>query len=300
MHVNDANLETAFKGFKAIYNQSFETTVSHLGTMAMTVNSNTSEENYGWLGQFPMMREWIGDRQLKQLASHGFTIKNKKFESTVTIKREDFDDDRYGIYNPFVSEMGRVAKQHPDKMLFEMLEYGFTQAGFDDVPFFSEDHPVSQDVNSPGASVTVSNYQDGTDPAWYLIDASRAIKPMIWQVRDDYDLQTINNPRTNESVFMRDEFYYGIRARVNCGFGLWHLAFGSKAELTPENYAAARAAMMKYTGDDGQLLGVMPTHLIVSSDNETAGRSIVNADLVTNTSNIWKGTAELIVSPFLS
>tara|TARA_R110002020_G_scaffold47651_1_gene135545 strand:+ start:5868 stop:6266 length:399 start_codon:yes stop_codon:yes gene_type:complete len=109
MHVNDQNLETAFKGFKEIYNQAFGSAVSHQAMLAMTVNSHTSEENYGWLGQFPMMREWIGDRQLKKLASHGFTIKNKKFESTITIKREDFDDDRYGIYNPVVSEMGRVA-----------------------------------------------------------------------------------------------------------------------------------------------------------------------------------------------
>lgn len=56
----------------------------------MTVPSSAREETYGWLGQFPQMREWLaGSRVLKDLQAHSFTITNRKFESTANIKRED-------------------------------------------------------------------------------------------------------------------------------------------------------------------------------------------------------------------
>ena len=79
MLINDANLQLVAKGFQTIYNTSFDATVSHKDTVAMTVQSTGSEENYGWLGQFPGLREWIGDRQIKKLSSHGFKIENRRF-----------------------------------------------------------------------------------------------------------------------------------------------------------------------------------------------------------------------------
>ena len=299
MNVNDANIGLVYKGWQSVYNQAFDDTTSHSKKIAMEVISSTSEENYGWLGQFPALREWIGPRQIEQLASHGFKIINKKWESTIKVTREDFEDDRYGVYTPMISEMGRLAKQHPDLMIFAMLATGFTELCYDGKPFFSDDHPISQKPDAPAEDPVASNFQAGTGPGWYLLDASRAIKPMIWQVRDKYEMTSVTDPR-DSSVFMNDEFVFGVRARVNCGFGLWQLAFGSKAELTEENYFAARSAMMKYTGDRGQLLGVTPTHLVVSPDNELAARNILNADMISSSSNVWKGSAELIVSPFLA
>jgi hypothetical protein len=49
----------------------------------MTVPSSSASETLGWLGQFPKMREWLGDRVINSLAMHGWTITNRRFESTV-------------------------------------------------------------------------------------------------------------------------------------------------------------------------------------------------------------------------
>ena len=127
---------------------------------------------------------------------------------------------------------------------------------------------------------------------------SRAIRPIIWQEREGYEFQSLvdtNDPH----VFMRGEYVYGIRARVNAGFGIWQLAFGSKATLTTTNYAAARAAMMNVRADGGRVLGVSPTMLIVPPTLEAQAREILTNDMVDGSSNPWKGTASLIVSPFL-
>lgn len=99
---------------------------------------------------------------------------------------------------------------------------------------------------------------------------------------------------------MKDEYLYGIRARVNAGFGLWQLAFASQDTLTSANYGAARAAMMGLRGDQGRILGVKPTVLVVPPALEEEARILVNNELLdSGASNPWKGTAELIVSPYL-
>ncbi|MCJ8506611.1 Mu-like prophage major head subunit gpT family protein [Rhizobium lemnae] len=296
MLISNENLDLVFKGFKTIYTESFDATQSYKDTLAMTVSSNTSEEQYGWLGQFPDLREWVGDRQIKELAAHGFSIKNKKFESTVKVKRDDISDDKVGIYKPMVQEMGRVTKIHPDKQLFSLLSSGFSTTCFDGQNFFDTDHPYAR---TEMVTESVSNMQAGTESPWFLLDLSKAMKPMIWQEREKYEFQSITDPHDSR-VFMTDDYVYGIRARVNCGFGLWQLAFGSKQELTAANYAAARQQMAAFAGDRGQKLGITPTHLVVPATLEARARTLLLSDQIEGSSNIWKGTADLIVTPWLS
>jgi phage major head subunit gpT-like protein len=68
--------------------------------------------------------------------------------------------------------------------------------------------------------------------------------------------------------FNRDEYIYGVGARSNVGYGLWQLAFASKAPLTAESYEAARKFIMSVTGDEGRPLGIKPDTLIVSPNSE--------------------------------
>lgn len=295
--VNEENVELAFKGFKTIYTTAFNAAPVFHPDLAMTVQSSARDERYGWLGQFPRMREWLsGERDVKSLEAFGFNIVNRKFESTVGVKREDFSDDRLGVFKPMFAEMGHLAKQHPDELLFELLADGFSAACYDGQPFFSAAHPTT---DRAGAATTASNVQTGTDPAWYLMDTSRSLKPLIWQERERYEFTSITDPRQRD-VFMKDEFLFGVRARVNAGFGLWQLAFGSEAPLDAANYAAARSSMMGLRGDKGRLLGVMPDALVVPPSLEEAGRKLLNSEHGDGgASNPWKDTAKLIVAPYL-
>lgn len=295
--VNAQFLDLAFKGFKTLYSTSYLAAPVYYPEIAMTVQSAASEESYGWIGQMPGMREWLsGERDVKQLAAHGFTIVNRKFESTVSIRREDFEDDRLGVFKPMFQEMGLTARQHPDELIFALLAQGFAELAYDGQYFFDADHPAP---DKTGTVVFTSNMQDGAETPWFLLDSSRPIKPLIWQERVAYDLQMVNAP-TDHQVFMTDIFHYGIRARVNAGFGLWQLAFGSKVALDADSYGAARAAMMSRRGDKGRLLGVRSDTLVVPPSLEEAGRRLLNSEHGDGgASNPWKGTAKLIVSPYL-
>lgn len=297
MIINQQSIDLVFRGFKAVYAKAFDATPSQQEEIAMTVTSESREEQYGWLGEMPRMREWIGSRIIHGLSTHGFTIKNKNFESTVSVQRNDMADDKIGVYTPMFSELGRESKQHPDEMVFGLLGDGFNSLCYDGQNFFDEEHPVV--MSNSAEPELVSNMQAGAGDTWVLIDASRAVRPIVWQVREPYRFTAVTDP-AHPTVFFNDEFVFGINARVNCGFGLWQLAFGSKATLDKTNYAAARAAMANFRGDQGKKLGVRPTHLVVPSSLEEQALELINAERNgAGATNVWKDTAKLIITPHL-
>lgn len=298
MILNDQNLAHAFNGFRAVFNDAFASGEAHWDKIAMVVPSTARDEAYGWLGQFPKLREWIGDRVVKDIKAHGFTITNKKFESTLGIRREDYADDRYGVFKPMFAEMGHQAKTHPDELLFELLKNGTTSICYDGQYFFDTDHPS---IDKDGNAITASNIDSsgGASEYWYLLDTSRQIKPLIWQRREDYEFQFINRP-DDTHVFIKDEYLYGVRARVNAGLGLWQMAYASNAPLDEVSFGAGRAQMMTLRGDQGRILGLTPTVIVVPPSLEAAARRVVKADRGNNGGpNIWQDAAEIVVSPHL-
>ncbi len=284
-------------GFKKSFQDALDTAESQYLRIATTVPSTTSSETYGWLGQFPTFREWVGDRVLKDMAAHGYSIVNRKFESSVTVPRDAIEDDSCGIYMPLFSEMGRAAKVHPDELIFGLIKKGSVELCYDGQPFFDADHPVYSEVDGTGVAVSVSNVTAGAGPAWYLLDVSRALKPLIFQKRRDYNMQAMIR-LDDESVFMRDEFRYGVDARVNVGFGFWQMAHKSQATLDADNYAAARCAMLERKADGGRPLAIKPGLLLVPPALEGRARALIEKDK--DAGNEWYKSAEVLVCPWLT
>lgn len=140
MIVNSVALQSIFKGFKTLFNEAFAGTKPTYEKVATVVPSSTKSEEYGWLGAFPRLRKWVGDRVINSLAAHGYTIKNESWEATVEVNREDIEDDAYGVYTPMIKELGRSAATHPDEIVFGLLGKGFTEACYDGQYFFDTDH----------------------------------------------------------------------------------------------------------------------------------------------------------------
>lgn len=294
MQVNPENLDLVYKGFKTVFTEAYMEAPKDADQVAMMVPSAAREEVYSWLGNFPQVKEWVGQRQVQSLTASSFVIRNRPFEATVAVKRVDIADDKVGLYRPFFSEMGQATRRHKEEMIFGLLKAGFTTACYDGQFFFDTDHPVKDE---DGNVTTVANTDGGSGPAWFLLDVSRAMKPIIFQTREDYQFESITET-TSPHVFLHDEYVYGVRARLNVGYGLWQLAWGSKQTLNAANYAIARAAMMNFKGEGGKLLGIKPTLLIVPPALESAGLQLLNSELGTGgVTNEWKGTARLLVTP---
>lgn len=286
-------------GFRAEFQSNFDLAESIVDRVATTIPSQTSGNTYGWLGQWPGFREWIGDRELKNMAAHGYEIKNKDWESSIGVKRPDIEDDNVGVYKPLFAEMGRAAKVHPDELVFGLLKAGESTLCYDGQNFFDTDHPVYAGNDGTGDVTTVSNLQAGSGPAWYLLDCSRALKPLIFQNRKA-PVFTSMTSLEDESVFTSNEFRFGVDSRSNVGFGFWQQAFKSKADLNAVNFNAAYAAMTSQKADGGRPLGIRPTLLVVPPNLREQALEITKADRRANgASNVNAGLVEAIVSPWV-
>ncbi len=104
------------------------------------VTSDGADEEYGLLGGFPGMREWLGDRDFKQLRGAKWTIENKEYEASLAIPRTAIEDDRLAIFGPIMEQLGMEASQHPDELLFNLIENAESGECFDGQNFFDTDH----------------------------------------------------------------------------------------------------------------------------------------------------------------
>lgn len=271
--VTNSLLDSLRTGFKGEFQRVYEQTPSVCGQIATVVPSSSSSNTYGWLGQFPTLREWMGERVLKDMKEHAVAIVNKLHESTVSVKRTIIEDDEVGIFTPLFGEMGRAAKVFPDELCLGLLKSGEQTPCFDGRNFFDVSHPVFPNADGTGTPLPVSNLAEGNGPAWYLLDSSRVFKAVIFQERTKPELLAVTAPE-DEAVFMRDEYRYGIRYRCNAGFAFWQLAYCSKKALSDESFNEAYDAMTEFTADGGRPLGVLPTHLVVPTALRTAAREI--------------------------
>lgn len=300
--VTPALLTNLMTGFRSDFQTAYSAmqAQTQFAKIATTVPSSSKSNTYGWLGQFPKFREWVGDRTVKDMEASAYQILNKSYESTVGVARTDIEDDNIGVYRPLMSEMGRAAASFPDELVFALLAAGNATACYDGQFFFDTDHPVYPNTDGTGAVATVSNNDvPGASPgaAWYLLDASRVLKPLIYQERKAANFQAMTNEQ-DESVFMSNLYRYGVDTRCNVGYGFWQMAYRSQQPLDATHYASARAAMMGFKADGGRPLGITPTILVVPPSLEGAARALVTKDA--SQGNPWYGTAEVLVSPWLS
>jgi len=296
--VNRANLVNLGISFNALYQGALGEAASECAAICTTVPSSGKSEEYGWLGKIPNVRQWLGDRVVQNLSTSGYTLKNLPYELTISVDRDDIADDNLGIYNMLFGEMGRSTVAHKDQLVFPLLMNGWVNNCFDGTPFFSTTHPV---LDANGALTTYAN-TDGAgngNPAWFLMDSSRIIKPLVFQDRQPF-VFTARDRLEDDNVFNRREFVYGVDARHNVGYGFPQFCWGSTQPLTAANYAAARAALIAMKGDFGRPLGIKPDLLVTGSTNEA------NALLILNTmygaggaSNQWYQTAKPLVSAWL-
>ena len=292
MIVNQSTLAALSKGFRTMFLEAYAGAVAGHEAFTIEIPSSVRTEEYGWLGNFPMLQEWLGDRKIAALKAQTFVITNKSFEATVEVDRNDIEDDNVGVFKPMLQTLGSNAKQHPAKLVFDLLKAGFDGAAcYDGQYFFDSDHPVGES--------TVSNTGGGSGTAWYLLCTAHPLKPFIFQNRKAPQLVSQDRP-DDENAFLRKKFRYGVDYRGNAGYGLWQLAYGSKQTLDATYYASARAAMMSFKTDSGVPLNLVPDLLVVPPTLESAARTLLQTQQISGSDNPWFNTAKLLVSPWLA
>lgn len=294
MLINNATLSALRTGLKTQFQSGLMATTALYAAMTTTVSSSTKVETYGFLGDFPVFRKWLGEKRVKSMAEKAYQLTNDDFEATIGIHKNKIKDDNLGLYGPLVKGWGEDAGSLADRLAFEALAAGHTRPCYDGQNFFDTDHPMGKG-DEPTSNMSGA---DAVQP-WYLLDCSKPLKPLLHQQREAPTFNMVTDPEDSH-VFKTGEYLMGGEARSAVGYTYWQLAHRSTATLNEDNYVAAKLAMAQLTNDEGEPLAVKPTHLVVGTSNVAAARNLIEkANKAGGESNIYFKDVILVEAPRL-
>lgn len=232
IQVNGARLSAIFLALSTAFNNAFKSTETQWPKIATEVPSNSAYQQYTWLANFPGMKEWVGAKQKKKLSEYEYVIRNKPYEATVVVSRDDIEDDQLGIYKPQAEGAAYSAALWPDELVYKAVNEGFNSKCYDGQSFFSTAHPVGK--------------------------------------------KNVSNKGTKKLSIV-------------------------SLEAAQKSYGAARTALREMKDEDGRPLNVNPNILLVPPALEDVAKALMTVErLEDGKANIYKGTAEVVVVPWLT
>jgi phage major head subunit gpT-like protein len=306
MEITPSNLSAFFQNLRLDFQSSYIEAPTFYQQVATTVPSTSEQNVYGWMDFIPQLRQWIGERYMRNVVARSFTATNLLFEDSIEVPRTKLEDDQYGLYGVRAKMLGRAAAIWPDYQVAQAIINGGSNACYDGTNFFNANHPkdpsgelsgvqsndlslalsganfatalatgksfVGRDgipigafamgrpilmvgptleksardlvqsnflspaaqyglaaANAPssntfmGAAEILVNPYITSSTAWYLIDGAFPMKPFVWQLRQSPLFQQ-RISESDEPVFTRDVYQWGVRARGVATYGLWWLA----------------------------------------------------------------------------
>jgi len=126
--------------------------------------SDQESETYKWIGQVPVMREWIGGRQAKGFTSNGLTIENKHFEGTLEIMTKDLRRDKTGQITTRINEFADRTNSHWAQILSKLIINGESTVCYDGQYYFDTDHVEGKSgTQSNKLQLDLSDYAEQID-----------------------------------------------------------------------------------------------------------------------------------------
>jgi len=153
--VNEGRLRALFTGLSTVFNDALIAAPQDYLDTCMVVPSTGRGMDYAWLTRFPKMREWLGDKQVKNLELQTYYVANKNWEATIGVDRNDIEDDQIGIYQIQAKMMGQSASELYFNIANTLKNGGFVQTGMDGVNFYGahslvDSSDVSRSYNNAG------------------------------------------------------------------------------------------------------------------------------------------------------
>lgn len=141
MVINKASLEGIETTFRAIAMQSF-TDAPRINVAAICDDMPITggKLSLAWIATLGKMREWIGDRQIRDVVAKDFSIIPRHFEHTVGVNRDDIDDDQLNQYGPQIAKMSVGAVRFMDQIVADTLDTNPTC--YDGQPLVDNSHPA--------------------------------------------------------------------------------------------------------------------------------------------------------------
>jgi phage major head subunit gpT-like protein len=296
MLINSTTLRELDTQVQLTFNRGLQRTVTPWQPIAMQSNSTSAENLYPLFKEVGGIREWLGDRVVQNVERDGFRLVNKDWEATYGIDRNHVMDDSFGTLAPMFEMAGQEVASFPSEKAYGLLKLGHSTLGPDGQFFFDTDHPLSSGVGSNDMGGTTLS----ADQAWYLVDESRVFKPVIYQLRQSFNLVRMFNP-DDPQVFYSKKYVWGIDGRAAFGFApFWQLAMRSRQALDATNVKAAMTAMNKQRNYQGKPIGSTATTIVVHPDLGETAKDLFAKELIVEgggaTTNTLRNRLRVVVA----
>lgn len=136
MEINATNLATMRTAFNLRFKdgvEGYKPVYKELAMIEGDIAHDTIE--FPFIQQFEGMREWLGDRQFKNLETSKISVKEKAFELSISVPRRALETDNYGIYGRNIQSMGEKTEELWDELFIKALTD--PEKWFDGLAFYS-------------------------------------------------------------------------------------------------------------------------------------------------------------------
>ena len=186
--------------------------------------SDQESETYKWLGQSPVMREWVGGRQAKGFLTNGLTIENKHFEGTLEINVKDLRRDKTGQIQVRINEFADRTNAHWAQILSKLINNAESTVCYDGQYFFDTDHLEGKSgAQSNKIQVDLTGFVDQIDggkvgavsapsEAAFRLAVLKGIQQIL-TFKDD-QAEPMNENATNFLVVVPTSMWYIAQAAV--------------------------------------------------------------------------------------
>lgn len=147
------------KGLLTQYQQAYSAMIGqpHLAQVAelyTSVPSSAASESYAWLGDVPLVKEWIGDKTIGALKDYQYEIKNRDFYSGFGIDRNELQDEQISAITPRVQSLAAAVARWPWQLVTDLIINGTSGLAYDGNAFFANrTAPNDNLLSGTGSSV---------------------------------------------------------------------------------------------------------------------------------------------------
>lgn len=124
--------------------------------------SSVRNDIIGFTKGFPLMREWVGERRVRDLSRYNVTVGVRNWELTAGLSADDIFYETFGNLADEVRGIARAVPLHFVQYLVDLLTGGFTTSCYDQQYFFDTDHPNGAGAvysNTTSAAFSVAAWQ---------------------------------------------------------------------------------------------------------------------------------------------
>lgn len=310
----ESNISVFTREARATFVSTYSSTADapEVANIMVRVDSKGAVENHAWLSPTPGIAKYDGVRRLGNIKTVIYPIANDTFDGAFQVPKENADDDQLGGFLKKSEELAIKAKLFAGRRVLWQLSQGRAAYCFDKSYFFADSH--NEGTGDNNISVTNAT-NDGTTHYIAALIVDSPVKPLIWQDREAPVLDTDSG--TPQARYAR-QYRYWADLRGGTGFGYWWDALFVTVTYTPTAQEFMGIIGKIKTQFRGFQLPQFNTDtpaeyvheqkvftdknlvLVVSTGLEDVANLVNRAEVIAQTTNVYKNQFSVITSAFMN